>query len=111
MPTPSKDKESILVVTGTDSIQYLFDTLVIELFRRVEAPKHTAFKKGDSYGTLSVTYIKKSYLKWDRPPPKKKEFPEWLSVIYWTTTVRNNYRIAGYGLLVKTFFLRCRAPP
>lgn len=85
MPPPSNDKESILVVTGIGSIQYLFDMLVFELFRRVDVPKHTAFKK--------------------------EEFPEWLSVIFWTITVRNYYRIAGYGLLVKTLFFRCRAPP
>ena len=45
MPPPSNDKESILVVTGIGSIQYLFDMLVFELFRRVDVPKHTAFKK------------------------------------------------------------------
>ena len=95
MPTPSNDKESVLV-TRTESLQNLVDKLVIELLRKVEAPKHTAFNRRISKRNLRIRKIKKrgSCSKREEPPPVQRVCSELLNVS-----------------VVIIFYYDCRAPP
>ena len=95
MPTPSNDKGSILV-TRTESLQNLVDTLVIELLRREETAKHTAFNRRIFNRNLRIRKIKKrgSCSKREEPPPAQRTCSELFNVS-----------------VVIIYYFGCRAPP
>lgn len=67
----------------------------IELFRRLIAPRHTAFNVKASAQFFCCRKSKKSNIKKKKPPPARWSYLELLNVLIWE----------------KILFPRCRAPP
>ena len=81
----------------------------IELSGRQYAPRHTAFNWKCFFETLPITHVKRSFLNWDKPPPKQKDYPELLNVLY--RTIAGEDSGISYSLFRKIIFRCCRAPP